>query len=170
MREELSRPQGPMPKPPGHVVEPDAAARARLVNAAADHVDGKKTHDTVRFAARLTSAHDNAVRKEHDARETALRPVREGTRQERDDFLRSCEKERSLEAMKGKARQDLAVAATEGKAKTDFQQSAVRDGTKPEPFKSDAIARAIAKVKAKEEEERARSVRERLTDTFNRSR
>ena len=95
--------------------------------------------------------------------------------------------------VKGKAKADLekaggsnvipksdaiarAIARVQQKEKTkgEFEKAAKGDGTRPEPVKSDAIARAIAKVKAKEDEKRQRGDRgqgrERLTDTFNRTR
>ena len=161
MREDLAGPPRPVAKPRGEITQLNAEQRMRLVNAVPDYPEGKKTADTLRYGALLQQAHDTAAAKERMAREASLRPLRESTQQEKDSFFRSCEIERSRDALSNKVR-------------TDFQKGAEGDGVAQGPIKSDAIARAIERVKAKEEEERARNEREQdrgrsLTDTFNKS-
>jgi len=84
-----------------------------------------------------------------------------------DELLRKFERARGAELV----REDFARAGVADKARTDFQEAA--RGERLDPLKSEAIARAIAAVKEKEEEEKARDDRDQgrsLSDTFNRTR
>lgn len=97
-----------------------------------------------------------------DKAEQAAREIEQEHARERKEFgereragldttLRRFERARES---KGQSRQDFARAGVKDKAKTEFQKAA----------KDDAIARAIAKVKAKEEVERQRGERDQGRD------
>lgn len=102
-----------------------------------------------------------------------LEACRHEERGKNDDLLRNFERAREVQPPH---REEFARAAAEGKAKTDFQEASRQGGILQDPIKSEAIARAIARVKEKEEEEehergdrdqgRGRS----LSDTFNKER
>jgi hypothetical protein len=85
-----------------------------------------------------------------------------------DELLRTFERARETQPV----RDDLVRAGVADKAQTDFQEAS--RGERLDPLKSEAIARAIADVKEKEQgEEKARGERDQgrsLSNTFNRTR
>ncbi|MCB9958701.1 MAG: hypothetical protein H6843_08875 [Rhodospirillaceae bacterium] len=99
----------------------------------------------------------------------SIEATKQEGRQKLDYVLHAFERAREL---RPDLRQEFARASDRDKARTDFKEAVTGRGL--EAVKSEAIARAIEKVRQKEQQEIARgnrdTGRERLTDTFNKTR